>query len=129
MKFVLAYWYMRSGKKILAKRKLCTNDYRYVMMYFLKAVQYLPASPEAWCLLGFSKYHQGMYDEAYADYVKAIALKPDYADAYKKRGMLKYITSGFPESRFTKADACADWQKAGELGDAEAFTFLREYGE
>ena len=47
-----------------------------------KALEYLKA--------GIDKFQSGQYAEAIKDYDEAIKLKPDYAQAYSNRGLVKF---------------------------------------
>jgi len=94
------------------------------------------------------------YNEALADFNKAIELDPYSADIYNYRGMTKYYLEDFQASLidFNKAielqpdyaeaynlrgivkdelkdekGACADWEKAFELGFKYAFVLLKKF--
>ncbi|MDD3325418.1 MAG: trypsin-like peptidase domain-containing protein [Sulfurospirillaceae bacterium] len=50
---------------------------------------------------------------------KAIELNPKESIYYMKRGSIKYNQN--------KTSACADWSKAGELGEYKAYDYIRDY--
>jgi tetratricopeptide (TPR) repeat protein len=52
-------------------------------------------------------------------YDKAIELDPKNSDYY--------ISRGWSKLRNKKTDACADWSKAGELGNYEAYDLIQKY--
>jgi tetratricopeptide (TPR) repeat protein len=94
------------------------------------------------------------YDKALSDLTQAIDITPDYIDAYIERGLLYDDLKKFPESisDFTKViqlqpdhsfaylargfseyyagdkvTACRDLQKAKELGETLAQTYIDKY--
>ena len=58
--------------------------------------------------LGNEKFVLGDYQGAIADYNQAIRLKPDLAEAYHNRGLIR-------QARGEKQEALADFHKAAEL--------------
>jgi len=52
-------------------------------------------------------------------YDKAIELEPTNPDYYISRGFAKFSAK--------KTEACADWSKAGELGNYEAYDLIQKY--
>lgn len=52
-------------------------------------------------------------------YAKAIELDPNNADYY--------ISRGWTRLKFKKTEACADWSKAGELGNYKAYDLIQKY--
>ena len=61
----------------------------------------------------------GDYQTAMDWYNKAIEQDPDYAYAYLNRGLTHELLGMLTE-------ACADWQKASDLGSSEATGYLKE---
>jgi tetratricopeptide (TPR) repeat protein len=53
------------------------------------------------------------YKDAYACFTKAIALKPDFAEAYYNRAIVWFE---LPGNAFPDTDGCADLKKAKSLG-------------
>ncbi len=56
---------------------------------------------------------------AIRDENKFIKLKPNYAEAYSGRGLLKFELGD-------KQGACQDWSKAGELGLMKAYDKIKQ---
>ena len=50
---------------------------------------------------------------------KAIELSPESPEYYLKRGLVRYENN--------KTGACADWSKAGELGEYKAYDYIKDY--
>jgi Flp pilus assembly protein TadD len=65
-----------------------------------------------YCNRGAEKGQKGDFNGALADFSKAIELKPDYAEAYNKRGLAK---GGLAKSPNDVDSALADYNKAIEL--------------
>ena len=57
---------------------------------------------------------------AIKDFNKAIELEPKSSWTYFKRGRAKYSLND-------KEGACMDWSRAGELGDADAYNWIKDY--
>ncbi len=55
------------------------------------------------------RFKQEKYKEAEAEAAKAIKIDPNYASAYVNRGIAR-------EMMRNQEGACADWQKAQDLG-------------
>ncbi len=58
---------------------------------------------------------KGKYDDAIADYTKAIALDPNFADAYSNRGVVYY-------EKGNKEQTIADFRKALEIDPSDHLT-------
>ena len=67
----------------------------------------------------FEKAKAGDHYGAISDYTKAIEINPNYALAFANRGSAK-------ESIGDMKGACADWQKASQLGDQDATQWVRK---
>lgn len=52
-------------------------------------------------------------------FTKAIELSPESPEYYLKRGFVRYENN--------KTGACADWSKAGELGEYKAYDYIKDY--
>ncbi len=80
-----------------------------------KLIQKYTSNSEAIYLRAFSKHRSGKLNEAIEDYSKHIELKPDFAEAWYFRGVLKY--------QLNDSTALSDYNKAIELNPnfGEAF--------
>ena len=79
--------YTEEGSKLLLRY----SDYKGAEEALTKAIGYDKSNYEAYYLRGCAKVNAMKYDEAIADFEKAIELKPDYADAYFNIGRTYYI--------------------------------------
>ena len=64
---------------------------------------------------------KGQYDQAIADYNKAIKINPRFILAYKNRGIVMMKLGN------TKM-ACSDWKQTCELGDCHAYETAKRNG-
>lgn len=69
---------------------------------------------------GNRKYESKDYSGAIQDYTNIIKLNPNLSTAYYNRGLANYNLQYF-------SSACLDWLNAGKLGDANAYSLIREY--
>ncbi|MDC0165899.1 tetratricopeptide repeat protein, partial [Synechococcus sp. AH-558-M21] len=67
---------------------------------------------------GNAKSNLNDYQGAIADYGKSIEINPQYATAYKNRGIAK-------EDIGDLIGACADWRKASSLGDKDPADWVK----
>jgi tetratricopeptide (TPR) repeat protein len=77
------------------------------------------SSAEAYFFRGMSRIYSKLYFPANLDLDKAIELNPDFALAYRERGVL---SSGFGDLN----NACKDWKKAASLGDKDSEKLVAE---
>jgi tetratricopeptide (TPR) repeat protein len=73
---------------------------------------------DAYFLQGLSRYKLGDHRGAIEDYNQAIQLDPKLGEAYVLRGLSKIQLN-------QKNSGCLDLSKAGELGDASTYGFIR----
>ena len=73
------------------------------------AIRQDPSDPEAWNLRGNVELMFGRYNEAIADYTRALNMKPDYAEAMHNRGVAYLI-------RLEPLSGCPDLTRSAELG-------------
>ena len=79
--------YTEEGSKLLQRY----SEYKKVEETLTKAIKYDKSNFEAYYYRGCARVNAMKYDEAIADFEKAIELKPDYADAYFNIGRTYYI--------------------------------------
>jgi tetratricopeptide (TPR) repeat protein len=79
-----------------------------------------PKSAEAYALRGEIELGRKQYILALKDFNKAIELDAHVGSSYTYRGLAHFHTG-------KKKEACADWQKAHELGDFECEEYLEKH--
>lgn len=79
--------YTEEGSKLLQRY----SEYKKAEETLTKAIKYDKSNFEAYYYRGCARVNAMKYDEAIADFEKAIDLKPDYADAYFNIGRTYYI--------------------------------------
>lgn len=89
---------------------------------YTQAIKLSPGYTSAWYNRGNAYMKSGRHEAAVADFTNALRLRPDLADAYNNRGYL-YL------EKFEKVtEACADFNRACELGDCRNLRSLMEVG-
>lgn len=73
--------------------------------------------------LRFAYAESGQPHLAVSDCTRAIALNPNLTAAYELRGAVHMLRLN------NKADACADWEKACDLGACRYYRLSREKGD
>ena len=74
-----------------SKQLLRYSDYQKAEETLTKAIRYDKNNFEAYYYRGCAKVNAQKYQEATEDFLKAIELKPDYADAYFNLGRTYYL--------------------------------------
>jgi Flp pilus assembly protein TadD len=74
-----------------SKQLLRYSDYQKAEETLTKAIRYDKNNFEAYYYRGCAKVNAQKYQEATEDFMKAIELKPDYADAYFNLGRTYYL--------------------------------------
>ncbi|HEV7782711.1 MAG TPA: tetratricopeptide repeat protein [Chitinophagaceae bacterium] len=97
------------------------KEFALSISYYDRLIQLDQADPELYFNRGAAKDMMMNSQGSIKDYDKAIELKPDYREAYANRGVARInllTTKGtiLPSKDQTK-DACADLQRAKQLGD------------
>ena len=83
-----------------------------------KAISYNKNNFEAYYYRGCAKVNAKKYQEAIADFEKAIELKPDYADAYFNLGRTYYLMNN-------EDKACENYKLAAQYGRANLDDYLK----
>jgi len=144
--FPLAYNNMGSVKMIL-------GDFQGAIRDFTTAIEQADDLYLAYNNRGYANYQLGNLDTALVDFSKALEIEPDFMEAklnsasvYTKMNrldealdLLDQVISGHPgvgelylnrglvkEMKGEVIDACADWNKALELGEDQASEYLKE---
>lgn len=90
-----------------------------------EAVRLGPAGPgeaQAHYLRGLTLYNLKKHREAVKDFDRAIELKPDFVEAFAKRGLVRMVALK------EKEKACLDWKSACVLGDCVSYDLAVERG-
>lgn len=83
-----------------------------------KAIRYDKHNFEAYYYRGCAKVNAKKYQEAIADFEKAIELKPDYADAYFNLGRTYYLMNN-------EDKACENYKLAAQYGRPNLDDYLK----
>lgn len=90
-------------------------------LHFLdKVIELNPEHAGAYWKRGLAKDNLGNHRGSIRDYNKFIELNPEHAGAYLLRGLAKHNLED-------KEGACLDWSKAGELGETDAYWWIKEF--
>jgi tetratricopeptide (TPR) repeat protein len=79
--------YTEEGSKLLLRY----SEYKKAEETLTKAIKYDKSNFEAYYYRGCARVNAMSYDEAIADFEKAVELKPDYADAYFNMGKTYFL--------------------------------------
>ena len=101
-----------------SKQLLRYSQYEKAEETLTKAIKYDKHNYEAYYYRGCAKTNAQKYEEAIADFEKAVELKPDYADAYFNLGRIYYIMHD--EDR-----ACENYQLAAKYGRPNLEDYLK----
>ncbi len=96
------------------------KDLEGAVMDYYKTLELDPKYTKAYFALGNLHGAAGQDSIAVLHFTSAIILEPRSSEAYLKRGFAHY---NLQQAR----QACADWQKAAELGNGEASQYLSQY--
>ena len=106
--------YTEEGSKLLQRY----SEYKKAEETLTKAIKYDKSNFEAFYYRGCARLNAMKYDEAIADFEKAIELKPDYADAYFNLGRTYYIMHD-------EDKACEYYKLAEKYGRPNLEDYLR----
>ena len=84
-----------------------------------KAIKYDKGNYEAYYYRGCARVNAQKYEEAIADFEKAVELKPDYADAYFNLGRTYYLMHD-------EDKACENYKLAARYGRPNLEDYLRK---
>ena len=106
--------YTEEGSKMLLRY----SEYKKAEETLTKAIKYDKSNFEAYYYRGCARVNAMKYDEAIADFEKAIELKPDYADAYFNLGKTYFIMNN-------EDKACENYKLAEKYGRPNLEDYLR----
>ena len=106
--------YTEEGSKLLLRY----SQYEEAEETLTKAIRYDKSNFEAYYYRGCAKVNAKKYDEAIADFEKAVELKPDYADAYFNLGRTYFIKNN-------EDKACENYKLAEKYGRPNLDDYLK----
>ena len=106
--------YMEEGSKLLLRY----SKYEEAEEMLTKAIRYNKHNYEAYYYRGCSRINAQKYKEAIADFETAVALKPDYADAYFNLGRTYYLIHD-------EDKACENYKLAAQYGRPNLEDYLK----
>ena len=106
--------YTEEGSKMLLRY----SEYKKAEETLTKAIKYDKSNFEAYYYRGCARVNAMKYDEAIADFEKAIELKPDYADAYFNLGKTYFLMNN-------EDKACECYKLAEKYGRPNLEDYLR----
>lgn len=95
------------------------GNFKEAITLYSRAIEKKPDSPELFFVRGRAYRQNEQYDEALRDLDRAIALKPNYAEAYSQRGVLQI-------GRGDTAKARSDFKKSCDLGNQDGCANLKK---
>lgn len=106
--------YVQEGEKLLLRY----SEYKKAEETLTKAIKYDKNNFEAYYYRGCARVNAVKYDEAIADFEKAVELKPDYADAYFNLGRTYYM-------KHDEDKACEYYKLADKYGRPNLEDYLK----
>ena len=106
--------YVQEGEKLLLRY----SEYKKAEETLTKAIKYDKNNYEAYYYRGCARVNAMKYDEAIADFEKAVELKPDYADAYFNLGRTYYM-------KHDEDKACEYYKLADKYGRPNLEDYLK----
>ena len=107
--------YTEEGSKLLLRY----SQFKEAEETLTKAISYDKSNFEAYYYRGCAKVNALKYDEAIADFEKAIELKPDYADAYFNIGIAYHL-------KLDEDKACEYYRLAEQYGRPNMEDYLKK---
>lgn len=106
--------YTEEGSKLLLRY----SKFQEAEEALTKAIRYDKNNFEAYYYRGCAKVNEKKYQEAIADFEKAVELKPDYADAYFNLGRTYYLLNDEDKS-------CENYKLAAQYGRPNLEDYLK----
>lgn len=106
--------YTEEGSKLLLRY----SKFQEAEEALTKAIRYDKNNFEAYYYRGCAKVNEKKYQEAIADFEKAVELKPDYADAYFNLGRTYYLLND-------EDKACENYKLAAKYGRPNLEDYLK----
>jgi len=100
------------------KQLLRYSDYEKAEEILTKAIQYDKNNFEAYYYRGCARVNAMRYNDALADFHKAVEIKPDYADAYFNLGRTYFLMND-------QDKACENYKLAAEYGRLNLDDYLK----
>lgn len=100
------------------KQLLRYSDYEKAEEILTKAIQYDKNNFEAYYYRGCARVNAMRYNDALADFHKAVEIKPDYADAYFNLGRTYFLMND-------QDKACENYKLAAEYGRPNLDDYLK----
>lgn len=101
-----------------SKQLLRYSDFQKAEESLTKAIKYDKNNFEAYYYRGCAKVNAMRYNEAIADFEKAVELKPDYADAYFNLGRTYFLLNN-------EEKACEYYKLADKYGRPNLEDYLK----
>lgn len=106
--------YVEEGEKLLLRY----SKFDEAEEALTKAIKYDKGNFEAYYYRGCARINAQKYEDAIADFEKAVSLKPDYADAYFNLGRTYYILHD-------EDKACENYRLAEKYGRPNLEDYLK----
>lgn len=109
-----SHLYTEEGEKQLLRY----SDYEKAEETLTKAIQYDKNNFEAYYYRGCARVNAMRYNDALADFHKAVEIKPDYADAYFNLGRTYFLMND-------QDKACENYKLAAQYGRPNLDDYLK----
>lgn len=111
-----------SELKVVAADYILLSDYVNADKWFSQIVTATPQDPDAWYVLGRTKYNESEFTEAISDFEKAIGLRPNYVEAENNLGLCWKELNDQEKAR-AAFETAISWQGSAPV-DAQPFLNL-----
>ena len=106
--------YVQEGEKLLLRY----SEYKKAEETLTKAIKYDKNNYEAYYYRGCARVNAMRYNDALADFHKAVEIKSDYADAYFNLGRTYFLMNDHDK-------ACENYKLAAEYGRPNLDDYLK----